>query len=143
MTFSKKQLEKLGTAYIVEQLYREGLRIALPDIDDGVDLIVYDQGESRPFISVPVQIKAFSNEEFFSDEKYLRIDGLFIVYLWHVGTGQAVQAFGMRYCEAEKIVDQHGWSRNKGRYVITRGTQSLRDALQPFAVDCWRKLFFG
>lgn len=143
MNLSKRQIEKVGVAYVVEQLYREGLRFAMPDIDDGIDFIVYDHGESVPFRAVPVQLKAFSREEFYSDKKYLRIQGLFIVYLWNVGSGRPVQAFGMPYLEAEKIVDRRGYSRSKGIYAITGGSGPIRDAMRPFKVHNWRQLFFG
>lgn len=143
MPLSKKQLEKMGIAYIAERLYREGLRFAIPDIDDGIDLIVYNRAEDNQFASVPVQMKAFSDEEFYSDKKYLNINGLFMVYLWHVGTNKPIRAFGMEYAEVEKIVDQRGWTRHNGVYAITRGTNPLRDALHPFEIANWNKLFFG
>lgn len=143
MKLSKKQLEKIGTAYVAEHLYREGLRFALPDIDDGIDLIVYNFAEDSQFTSVPVQLKAFSDEEFYSDKKYLKINGLFMVYLWYVGTEKPVKAFGMKYTEVEKIVDQKSWSRHNGVYAITRGTNPLRDILRPFEIKNWSKLFFG
>jgi hypothetical protein len=92
---------------------------------------------------VPVQLKAFSNEAFYSAKKYLGINGLFMVYLWHVGTNKPIRAFGMEYAEVEKIVDQKGWSRHNGVYAITRGTNTLRDALHPFEITNWNKLFFG
>src|SRR5437870_1956218 len=103
MTLSKQQTERLGIAYIVEQIYRSGLMFA-----------------------VPVQVKAFSDEEFYSDQKYLKIDGLFIIYLWYVGTGDPIKAFGMKYLEVEKIVDRQGWTRHEGTYAITRGTKPLK-----------------
>ena len=73
MGLTKKQIEKLGEAYLAEQFYREGLRFARPDIDDGIDLLVYDWNESVPFRSVPVQMKSFSDEEFLHQFQSLRL----------------------------------------------------------------------
>ena len=58
MELSKRQTEKVGMAYVAERLYRDGLRFAVPDIDDGIDFIVYDQAVDRPFSSIPVQLNS-------------------------------------------------------------------------------------
>jgi hypothetical protein len=142
MSFSKSQLERLGLAYLAEGLYREGLHFARPDIDAGIDLIVYRSDNPNSFAAVPVQLKAFQRESFYTDEKYLAIPELFIVYLWHVGT-KPIRPFGMKYVLAENIVDERGWSRNRGCYARTRGTTTLEDALAKFEVKSWMKLFFG
>lgn len=136
-SLSKHQLERIGTAYIAEQLYRAELMLAYPDIDQGIDLIVYDFN-SAGFRAVPVQIKAFSGEAFYTSDKYLRIPRLRIVYLWNVGSQDRIRAFGMPYPEAERIVDNHEWSRKNGVYAYTRGSAVLRSALEPFEIDDWR-----
>jgi hypothetical protein len=143
MTYTKHQLEKIGEAFIAKQLYGENLQIAYPDIDTGIDLIVYKIDVNRHFNAVPVQIKAFSGEEFYTDIKYLNISGLFIVYLWYIGTDKPVRAFGMKYIDAERIVDERRWSRKEGKYARTRGTSTLSEALAPFEIQCWEKLFFN
>jgi hypothetical protein len=144
MPFSKPQLERIGTAFIAEQLYREGLKLAWPDIDEGIDLIVYSD-DAKSFRAIPLQIKAFSREEFYTDQKYLRIPDLRIVYLWHVGTEQPIRAFGMPYREAEQIVDQRKWTRDKrGRCTRTSGTTTLTNAIIPFEIrSCWRDRLFN
>jgi len=143
MSLSKRQLEKIGTAFIAEQCYREGLRIAYPDIDDGVDLIIFRISEQGNFDAVPIQIKAFSTESFYTDKKYLEIPKLFIIYLWYVGSGKQIRSFGMLYEEAEKIVDKNHWSRKDGKYAYTRGSETLRNALVPFEIKSWKMLLFG
>lgn len=136
------QLERIGTAYIIEKCYHEGLSIAYPDIDDGIDLIIYNH-EGYFFNAVPVQIKAFSSESFYTDEAYLRIPKLFIIYLWYVGSGKTIRAFGMPYKEAEAIVNKNNWSRNKGKYAYTHGSEVLRRALAQYEIRSWKELLFG
>ena len=143
MPLSKKQLEKMGISYVAECLYREDLRFAVPDIDDGIDLIVYNRAEDNHFAAVPLQLKAFSDEEFYSDEKYLRINGLFMIYLWFVGTKTPIRAFGMKYAEVEKIVNNRAWTRHNGVYARTTGSNTLREAMHPFEIRNWHNLFFG
>ncbi len=142
MELSSHQIEKIGEAYVAEKLYREGIKFARPDIDEGIDLIVYTDCVDEGFRALPLQLKSFSGEEFFTDQKYLKIPDLYIVYLWNVGTELQTRAFGMPYSEAEKIVDDHGWSRKNGRYVRTRGTSTLHNALVPFEIKSWRSLFW-
>jgi hypothetical protein len=92
---------------------------------------------------VPLQIKAFSGEAFYTDQAYLQIGWLFIAYLWYVGSGKPIRSFGMRYEAAENIVDVNQWSRSNGRFAYTRGSEPLRNALAPFEVLSWRSLLFG
>ena len=143
MSIEKKRLERLGMAYVAECLYAENIFFAQPDIDAGIDFIAYRHRPSLAFSAVPVQLKAFSDEEFLTDRKYLEIDGLYIVYLWHVGTDTPIRAFGMPYPDAEKIVDEQGWSRDaKGRYARTSRSDSLRNALAPKETVSWTSLFW-
>ena len=139
ITLSKHQLERTGTAFIAEQLYREGLKLAWPDIDEGIDLLVYSYDSDMIFRAIPLQVKALSREAFYTDRKHSRIPDLRIVYLWHVGTEKPIRVFGMLYNEAEQIVDNQEWTRNKGTYARTRGSPTLSNALVPFEIRSCRR----
>src|SRR2546430_17173377 len=54
-----QQLELIGRSLLVGELLRDGLEVALPERDRGIDLIVYLEGDQSgaPFIARPVQLK--------------------------------------------------------------------------------------
>jgi len=133
MKYTDAQIERLGTAYLTKRLYQENIKVSIPDIDDGVDLIIYQDGLKTGFRATPLQLKCYRNYGFSTDRKYLEISNLHIVYIWHVENNSALRIFVLKYDEAERIVTERRWTRDsKGRYIRTKHTKPLEDSLRPF-----------
>lgn len=130
MAFTKPQIERIGTAHLIAELYKEGIKIAFPDIDDGVDLIAYVDSVATGFRSVPIQIKCFSGTGFSSNETYLKTPCLKIAYIWNVDKPIGPKIFLMPYESAEKIVSSKKWTRKAGRYARTSNSSVLGAALE-------------
>ena len=79
-------VEIIGRNYRVSLLACDGLEIARPERDRGVDLIAYldlDQN-SGGFTACPIQMKAATDQSFGISKKYEKFPQLLIVHLWHV-----------------------------------------------------------
>ena len=131
MRYTDSQIERIGTARFAERLYRENIKVSYPDIDDGVDIIVYqDRPATNKFRAVPIQLKCYRQSGFYTDTKYLGISDLFIVYLWNVTEDANLRMFCMPYGAAEEIVSEKKWKRDKkGRVAKSSETRPLRDSL--------------
>lgn len=83
-----QRIELIGRNLLVNALLRDGLEVARPERDRGIDLIAYvDRGpvgpSGRQFVARPIQMKAFTGRRFSIDRKYLVVPGLHLAYLWN------------------------------------------------------------
>lgn len=139
----ERRVERLGLVYLVNQLEAEHICVASPEFDSGIDFIAYISKDTTHFHAVPVQLKASTKNGFYTNQKYLQIMGLKIVYLWNVSDNLAqIKAFSLPYTEAEDIVDVQNRSRKDGVY-FTQSSRRLFQALQQYEVTTWRKALFG
>ena len=136
----KLAIERLGIAWLITDLEKQGIRVAFPEKDTGIDLIAFE--DTGCFRAAPIQVKAFSSEAFYTNRKYLRKADLRIVYLWNVQRLDKVSAFCLLYSHAEKIVDAQDRSRKDGVYY-TKASKRIRDALAPYLVQDWKTALFG
>ena len=59
MALDSQQVELIGRNLLIAQLVADGLEVAVPTRDRGVDLIVYsDREEHGRFVAKPIQLKA-------------------------------------------------------------------------------------
>lgn len=68
----------LATCSITE-LENANIQVAYPEHDRGIDLIAFRA--DRPFQACALQVKAFAADGFYTNDKYLRIASLRIVYI--------------------------------------------------------------
>lgn len=132
-------VERIAIAWLVSSLEKNGVRAAFPELDTGIDLIAFED-EFR-FRAVPIQVKSFSDEGFYTNRKYLKKPGLKIVYLWHLTNFDRIVAFCLPYEQAEAIVDNQKRSRKNGIYY-TKATSRIKEALEPFLVHDWKVALF-
>src|SRR5712692_3281368 len=133
-----QQVELIGRNYLVGELLRDGLEVARPERDRGVDLVAYidlDQA-GGPFLACPIQVKAHTCAAFAVDRKYERFHGLLIAYLWNVLELNHVETYCLSYAEAFKVADDMGWtataSWDAGIYSTTRPSSRLRGQLEQY-----------
>jgi hypothetical protein len=105
-----QQIELIGRNLLVGLLLRDGLEIARPERDRGVDLIAYvDLDETGgPFVATPVQVKAFTRAAFSVDQKYARFPNLLLAYLWNVIDPANLEAYCLTYPEAVGVATSMG-----------------------------------
>jgi hypothetical protein len=64
-------VEIIGRNYLVSMVVSDGLEVARPERDRGVDLIAYlDLDEARRFVACPIQMKAATTASFSLFSKY-------------------------------------------------------------------------
>jgi hypothetical protein len=112
MDFDTQVVEIIGRHWLVGELLRAGLEVALPVRDRGVDLLVYsgEKLEPKEFVARPIQMKAATNEHFGVNRKYEKLPGLLHVFLWHVQS-RNTRCFALYYPDMRKIAEEMGWTR--------------------------------
>lgn len=139
-------VEIIGRNYLVSMLVSDGLEVARPERDRGVDLIAYlDLDEVGRFVACPIQMKAATTASFSLHDKYERIAQLLLVHVWYVQDPDQACAYALRYDEAKRVADQMGWtstdSWRRGGYSTTRPSGRLKTLLAPYRMSagCWRR----
>ncbi len=131
-----QQLELIGRSLLVGELLRDGLEVALPERDRGIDLIVYVEGDQSgaPFIARPIQLKARTAPAFSVASKYERLPSLLLAYLWNVDKPRDLEAFCMTYDDAFRIAEAMAWtataSFKAGLYRMSPPSAKLRELLE-------------
>lgn len=139
-------VEIIGRNYLVSELVSDGLEVARPERDRGVDLIAYlDLNEAGRFVACPIQMKAATTASFSLHRKYERIAQLLLVYVWHANDPDQACAYALRYDEAKGVADRMGWTQTeswrRGAYSTTRPSERLQALLTPYRMTAghWRR----
>jgi hypothetical protein len=145
-------VELIGRNRLGSEILRDGLEVAVPARDRGIDLIAYADLSShvRKFIARPIQMKAASDESFSIDLKYKKVADLIIAYVWHVHDPNTSVTYALTYKEALAVArkcwpraqrNSASWSR--GRYSTTKPSSELRNLLKHFQMSegtWWEKV---
>ena len=128
-------VEIVGRNWLVNRLVEDGLEVARPERDRGVDLIAYlDLAASdERFVARPIQMKAATVARFGLDRKFERIANLLLVFVWL----RESTAYALTWQEAMRVGDAMGYTATpvwlaRGRYDTTAPSQRLRGHLEPF-----------
>lgn len=147
-----QQIELVGTAWLSTLLLADGIEIAEPIRDRGVDLVAFiDAGYFR---AVPLQVKAHTEARFSVHRKYARFPELRIVHLWNVLDPTRARAFCTTYAESVALATEFGWTKtaswNRAGYSTainpsSKGGERISDALSRFEVTpgSWHGHLFG
>jgi hypothetical protein len=133
-----QSVEIIGRNYLISQLVRDGLEVARPERDRGVDLIAYlDLDESGGnFVACPIQMKAATSRTFGLYEKYAKFPRLLLVHVWAVHEPAEARAYALTYKEARGVGDEMGWTNTaswqRGVYETTRPSNRLLALLEPY-----------
>jgi hypothetical protein len=133
-------IEILGRNRLAAELLRDGLEVASPVRDRGIDLIAYaDLGRQvSNFVARPIQMKAASGRTFGVERKYERIADIIIAYVWFVDGAQPAVTYALSYPEAVGLAERMGWTATeswaKGRYVTNNPVDRLVQLLEPFRI---------
>ena len=131
-------VELLGRHRLMSELLRDGLEVAVPARDRGVDLIAYADlsRQVTAFAAIPIQMKAFSSSGFSLARKYSKIAGLIVAYVWHLGGAEPPITYALRYDAVIGVADEMGYTKTAswqdgGAYTTTRPSKKLLRFLEP------------
>ncbi len=138
--------ELAGRHALIAQLTKDGLEVALPIRDRGVDLIAYADLDEQggQFVACPIQLKVTTGRRFELDKKYSRIANLLLVYIWDVQDVTQSSTYALTYAEALELLTRRGHtdtaSWDKGRYSVASPGAELMKMLKPFLMkpEGWR-----
>jgi hypothetical protein len=139
----KQVVEIIGRHWLVGELFRAEIEVALPVRDKGVDLIAYTGVEDlSQLVARPIQLKASSDESFGIDRKYEKLPALLHVYVWNVLDPAKTASYALYYPEMEKIALTMGWTNQdswltggksqKPGWYTSSPSHELRALLCPF-----------
>ncbi len=137
IVLDSQQIEMLGRNLLVAELLRDGVEVARPERDRGVDLIAYlDRDDS--FVARPIQMKAASGASFGLDRKYERTRELLLVYVWNVTQPTGTVIYSLSYGEGVCVAESMGWTTTeswaRGAYTTSRPSGRLLGLLEPYHV---------
>ena len=143
-------IELIGRNRLGSELLRDGLEVAVPARDRGIDLIAYADLSSRveKFIARPIQMKAASERSFSIDNKYERVANLIIAYVWHVHDPVMTVTYALTHREAFTVA-RKCWARarsaswKRGRYTTSSPSRQLCELLEPYRMregKWWEKV---
>jgi len=101
-------IELEGERHLMSRLLADGVEVANPVRDHGIDLIAYlDQKDGNgQFLACPIQIKTATGKRFSLDTKYKKFPNLLIVFVWDVLDDNARTFYALTYQEAEKLLQK-------------------------------------
>jgi hypothetical protein len=133
--------ELAGRHYLISQLLDEGIEVAVPVRDHGIDLIAYvDQIETLgQFFACPIQLKTAKDERFSLNRKYEKFPNLLMVYAW-IPDNTIRVLYALTYKQAEALLQKgptgtdhtksDSWEKN-GYYHLKANSDWLTH-LEPF-----------
>jgi hypothetical protein len=152
MGLDTQVVELLGRHRLMNELLRDGLEVAVPARDRGVDLIAYADLSLQvaTFAARPIQMKAFTTSGFSAVRKYTKIADLVMAYVWHLGGAESAVTFALPYAEVVKVAESMGWTTTSswldgGAYTTTSPSQKLLGLLEQYRMGTgkWWALVAG
>lgn len=127
-SLDSQQVEMIGRHRVIESMVRDGVEVALPLRDNGIDLIAYVN--TGICVACPIQLKAASGESFSVHRKYEKAARLMMCYAWYVHS-QSPVIFAMSQRDAYRIADAKKWTNTaswtkRGEYSTTRPSENLK-----------------
>ncbi len=131
-----QQKEIAGKSFLVSCLIADGLEVATPLRDRGIDLIAYnDLSPDGKFQAVPIQLKTFIKGGFSLDKKFEKFHNLLMAYVWHPLDPPNARLYVVPYKQAVKIaslVSPSNYFDKHGQYVLSSPTNTLVNALKDY-----------
>lgn len=145
-------IELVGRSHLISELLRDGLEVAMPMRDRGIDLIAYlDIGRDvTAFTAVPIQMKAASERSFSVARKYDKFPNLVHAYVWGLQNEDCLSTYALTQNEATHVASEMGYAdtdswKVNGYYATTRPSQKLLVLLEGYRMTPgkWREKVLG
>ncbi len=111
---------KAGEALVAAELLRQGIDVAYPAYDGGVDLLAYREHDFD--CVVPIQVKARSETCYNFQRSWFDIDRLVLVQVWYTASTPEFYVFSSLE-QVEEVLSEHAatdsWKR-QGGYSVTQ-----------------------
>ena len=151
MQLDTQVVEIMGRQRLIAELLRDGLEVALPVRDRGVDLIAYADlsHQVAQFAARPIQMKASTTSGFGVFTKHERVADLIMAYVWQLGDPASAVTYAMTYPQAKGIADMQGWTTTAawgtGGYSTSKPSQQLLGLLETYRMGPgrWWQLVTG
>ena len=115
MHLDSQQVEVIGRNIITNQLTREGIEVAEPVRDRGIDLVAYlskEEGADQ-FRACPIQLKVASGRDLSIYRKYEAFPQMVVAYVWCVASEDDVEVYAVTTDEALEIAEKRRWTETK------------------------------
>lgn len=142
-------VEIMGRNELINRLLKDGLEVAVPARDRGIDLIAYlEKGEDvDQFTSFPIQMKAASQRSFSINEKYTKVNNLILVFVWSLDESDETEVYALTYDQSRELAEEMGWAntetwKKKGIYTDNNVSDRLQNKLKRYKMveGSWREL---
>ncbi len=152
MALDTQVVELIGRHRLIGELLQDGLEVAVPSRDRGIDLIAYADLSLQvaTFAARPVQMKAYTASGFTVSRKFAKIADLIVAYVWHLGTTGAAVTYALRSAEVLEVAEGMGWTKTAswqegGAYTTTSPSKKLVEELEQYRMrpGDWWKLVTG
>ena len=133
-----QQVEIIGRSFLLSCCIADGVEVAQPIRDKGIDLIIFnDISDQQLFISVPIQLKAASKANFSINKKYAKIPNLLMAYVWHSADPIKARLFLLTYADVELLATKLGWLTTRswidnGFYSTQNPSKKLTEMLSSY-----------
>ena len=132
-----QQIELFGRHRVIESMAKDGIEIAMPLRDRGVDFVAYD--DQTTYLACPVQLKIATNESFSIHDKYAAAARLMMCYVWNIHDARAMAIYAMSWREALGVADAMEWTKTKSwtdnkSYSTSAPSKKLKGLIEPFRV---------
>jgi len=122
-----------GRNWLTAKLLLEGFEVAVPQVDRGIDLIIFNECGERGIKSLGLQLKCAREKRFSLHEKY-KGRGIPIVYIWSALAQP--RAFILTYDEAHSELGEaakktKSWASG-GHYSFTHVSPDLEVRLKKY-----------
>ena len=133
--FRNAAVEMAGRNWLIAKLLDKGFQVAVPAVDHGIDLIVFEETGNMGVRAMPLQLKCAREERFSLNTKYNR-RGITMIYIWYAL--DKPKSFMLTYAEALEALGERAntSSWEKGHYAVTRVPSALRALLEGYE-DRW------
>jgi hypothetical protein len=135
---------KAGELLVAAELMRQGIEVAYPASDVGIDLLAYRlaPGETMAARFVPIQVKTRSKTGYnFQRSWFKRVPRVVLVQVWHVITTPAFYVFDS-LPRVEEALGTHAatssWLEKGGYSVTVAGPEDI-EKMKPHR-DRWERI---
>lgn len=136
VSLDSQQVEILGRAALTASIVGDGLEVATPERDNGIDLLAF---LVDPWKVIPIQMKASSSRAFSLFKKHERVPGLVMAYVWHASVATDVEIYAMTWNEAKQVADGLGWTKTasweREGYSTTNASKRVQVALEQYRIS--------
>lgn len=128
---------KAGEVLVAGELLRQGIEVAYPATDRGIDLLAY-RLDGRHVMArnfVPIQVKSRATSGFYFHRSWFtKVPGIVLVHVWNVTSNPELYVFAS-LDDVEKALGNYAQSpswKTHGIYNVTEAKESHMERMKPF-----------